>query len=207
MNSISEICSAVKRIAWGFFFIFIHINIGSVDILPDWVGYAMIVSALGAVISEADKLKVLRPVGVILVVWNVLEWVLDIFGAGAYAAYVAVIPAVLAICLVYTLFKNLAVCACKYTCPQEKSLNLLAAVYAVFNIVSTVCSYISLIFSDVAAFMIIGVVLIVVGLSVMIAILVTLFAFSRTLKEKSEMPVYQTAYKSPECDIESQENT
>lgn len=206
MNGISEICSAVKRIARGFFFIFIHINIGSIDILPDWVGYAMIVSSLGVVISEADKLKILRPVGVILTVWSVLEWAIDIFGAGAYADFVAVIPAVLAICLVYNLFKNLAVYACKYSCPQEKSLNILAVVYVIFNLVSTVSGYISLFFGDVATFMIIGVVLIVVGLSVMIAILVTLFSFARTLSEKAELPVYKNEYQPPVDDMYSQDN-
>ena len=37
MTSRSALSSAVGKIAWGYLFLHLHINLGALDILPDWV--------------------------------------------------------------------------------------------------------------------------------------------------------------------------
>ena len=205
-KNIADICSAVKKIAWGFLFIFININIASIDILPDWIGYIVIVAVLKNVIADEDDLRKLRPVGIVLIVWNIVEWILAIFNLGNISGCVAVIPMLFEMYLIYNLFKYLSVWADKYSCSQQKSLTLWGAAYVVFALVSTVCGYMSLIFSDVATFMIVGFVILAVGLIVMLGIMITLFSFSRTLKKKSELPMYQTMYQNPDDNIHMNTN-
>ena len=74
-TDISNICTAVKKIAWGFFLVLIAINIGTIDILPDWAGYILMVSALPVLATQEESANLLRPFGIILVVpAGVMEW-------------------------------------------------------------------------------------------------------------------------------------
>ena len=204
-KNIDDICSAVKKIAWGFLLILLDFNVMTVNVLPDWIGYIIVVSSLGAVISDEDALRKLRPVGIILVVWNIIEWVAGIFGVGTYLSFVAVIPIVLNIYYIWHLFGNLADIADNFACPQSGKFLGWRVAYIILTVISSVISYVSLLMSGGEIAYIGGLILLVPGLILVIFIMSVLFSFSRTLKEKSELPMYQTMYKNPEdnADINS----
>ncbi len=196
-NNISDIRSAAKKVAWGFFLILFHINLGTIDILPDWAGYAMMVSSLAALALEEESAKLLRPIGVILVVWNVIEWALKIFGLGAYLNFISIIPSVLNIYFCFQLFTNLAGIAQKYSCPQEKRLLVFRTLYVICTVLSVSLLYFGIFTEGSEFYMILMMVFLVINLILALCILVTLFGLSSSLGETEEQ-MQQAASQAPQ---------
>ena len=71
---------AVKKIAWGYILIHSAINLGVVDILPDWLGYYFMLVAIRKIQEEEESVGLLEPLAKILIVWNVLVWGTKITG-------------------------------------------------------------------------------------------------------------------------------
>jgi len=65
-----KLCSAVKSIAWGYILIHLHLNLGTIDILPDFAGYLLILGALPALGQPEPSALLLKPFCVGLVLWN-----------------------------------------------------------------------------------------------------------------------------------------
>lgn len=183
MNSITDICSAVKKIAWGYLLMFLDFNIMTVDILPDWVGFVLIVSALSYIVFDEDDLNKLRSVGIILIIWNIVEWVANIFSIGIYLSYVGIIPMIMNLYLIWHLFGNLADIAENYSCPQEGKLRGWRILYMIFTVISSAVSYIALLSGEGEVVTLGSLVLLPFMLILMIFILVVLFSFSNSLGE------------------------
>ena len=77
----NTLSSAIKKIAVSYIFIYFSINIWVIDILPDWLGYFMIVSVLPVISQEERSAQLLRPFGIALGVWTIIEWILKMIGA------------------------------------------------------------------------------------------------------------------------------
>ena len=46
--------SSLGKIAWGYALIYLHFNINTIDLLPDWAGWLLIYSALPGIAGERD---------------------------------------------------------------------------------------------------------------------------------------------------------
>ena len=57
---------AMGSIAWGYVFFYLAINLGTIDILPDWVLFVMVVRALEPLSEVVHSAKVLEPLGILL---------------------------------------------------------------------------------------------------------------------------------------------
>ncbi len=66
--------------AWGYFFLYFDINLGRVNILPEFVAYALFLYAISLLEEERRELKLLRPLGWLLLGWSLLDWVGAWFG-------------------------------------------------------------------------------------------------------------------------------
>lgn len=185
-SNIQDIRNSAKKIAWGFFLMHMNFNLGPVDIMPDWAGYALIVSALAFVVAFEEDLKKLRSVGIALLVWSVITWIGDIFGIGTYLSYVGFIPAIGNMYFIYRLFSELSDVSDKYSCPQTLSLRFWGIANVVSTAVASVISYLALIFSDVEIFAMVGMIILSIGLIIMLGSMITLFRFSSALKDVSD---------------------
>lgn len=107
MDSI-PLSAAIKRIAWGYIVIYFGINIGTIDILPDWLGYFMIVSALPILSQEEQSANLLKPLGIALGIWNIIEWVLKIFGAEWDFTLISLMFSIITIYFHFQLITNIA---------------------------------------------------------------------------------------------------
>ena len=186
-NNISEMRSAVKKVAWGFLLIYIHFNLGTIDILPDWAGYALMVSALSVIALEEESAKLIKPFGTFLVVWNVIEWLLKIFGMQTYLSYLSLIPAAINLYFTFQLFTNLAGIADKYSCPQGKRILTVRTINVIFSVSNTFLIYLGIITegnNEVLSMLTIAI--LVISLIIMLTILATLFSFAHSLSEKEE---------------------
>lgn len=72
---------ALGNIAWGNLLILLDVNLGRLDVLPNWVGYLLIFYAIGYLADEVRDLPLLKPFCVLLGAAELLDW-LAVFLAG-----------------------------------------------------------------------------------------------------------------------------
>ena len=96
--------------AWGYFFLYLDINLGSLNILPDWGAYALFLSAIGCLRRERRDLGLLRPLGLLLAVWNGADWALTLFGGGVSGLFPP-LDLVIGVIQMYFHFQLLTDCA------------------------------------------------------------------------------------------------
>ena len=61
---------ALSKAAWGYFFLYFDINLGSVSILPSFIGFLLFLSAIQQLKEERRDLELLRPLGTLLAAWG-----------------------------------------------------------------------------------------------------------------------------------------
>ena len=71
----------LSHAAWGYFLLHIDFNLGTVSILPKFVGYLLLLSAIGKLSGERRDLALLRPLCILLAVWNGVDWLFSWMGA------------------------------------------------------------------------------------------------------------------------------
>lgn len=133
MNNRTQLAAAVKRIAWAYVLLHVHINLGTLDVLPDWAGDLMIVSALGVLAQEEPSAGLLKPFGIILAVWNGVKWIFALLGGSWDGGLLGLIATVVSLYFHFQLLTNLAAVSEKYNCPQTKRILTLRTVQTVLT--------------------------------------------------------------------------
>lgn len=67
----------VSHAAWAYFFLYFDINLGNVSILPKFVCYLLLWNAIGLLEDEERDLSLLRPLCLLLGLWNGADWLLS----------------------------------------------------------------------------------------------------------------------------------
>lgn len=75
METYNRLYDGITKTAWGYFFLYFDINLGTVSILPDFVGFLLFLSAINLLKDEERDLSLLRPFGILLALWNGAEWI------------------------------------------------------------------------------------------------------------------------------------
>lgn len=71
----------LSHAAWGYFFLHFDFNLGTVSIFPRFVGFLLLLSAIGKLSGERRDLVLLRPLCVLLAVSNGVDWLFSWAGA------------------------------------------------------------------------------------------------------------------------------
>lgn len=79
MKNRQTLYQGVSCAAWGFFFEYFDFNINGISVLPAFVGYWLFLKAIRLLQEEHRDLALLRPLGLLLLGWNLLDW-LCVFG-------------------------------------------------------------------------------------------------------------------------------
>jgi len=128
MISKYEMSKAIGSIAWGYVFIHMHINLGTIDILPDWSGYLMIVLTLDTIGKCEESALLLKKTGYFISGWMGITWFMNIFQimpAGFIYNMTDMIFSILILYFHFQLLTNLADVAEKYMCPHKNRLLVL----------------------------------------------------------------------------------
>lgn len=125
---IQRLCNAVKWIAWGYLFLHLDIHLGVLNILPDWGGYLLILFALTVLGEEEKSALLLRPLGILLAVWEGIWWLAGLIGCSVENEMLIVIATVLSLYFHFQLLTNLAEIAERYDCPERERLLVLRTV-------------------------------------------------------------------------------
>lgn len=72
--------AGLSQAAWGYFFLTFDFNLNNVSILPRFVGFWLLFSAIGKLSGERRDLNLLRPLCILLTGWSGLDWLLSWVG-------------------------------------------------------------------------------------------------------------------------------
>lgn len=180
----NNLAHAVGLVGWGYFFLYINVTLGTVNILPIWVAYLLLGKAIQVLGQAVSSLSLLQPLCVLLGVWEAVLWGLAVFDVspGYYLFYgVQLVVNVLGIYFHFQLLTDLARIAGKAGLPDEKKLLRLRTVRTVLaTAVAVSLQRIDYIFLAVG--------LAAAGVVVGIWICVVLFGFRKKLEEKPTTP-------------------
>ena len=139
MSERQQIGAAIRRIAWGYILIHVNFYLITMDILPDWLGYCMMLWSLPTLAKREQSVTLLRPLGVILILWNLFDWLMDIGGIRVNTDGLALVATVLDLYFHFQLLTDLARIAKQYRHPAGRKLlhlrtarTVLAAVTHIF---------------------------------------------------------------------------
>lgn len=134
----NKLPSAIKKIAWGYLFTFLNINLATVDILPDWVGFIMILSALPVIAEKEESASLLKPLGIILTLWEFAEWATALFGVNINIPVIGIVIGIVRIYFDFQLITNLSALAPE--AERKDRLLKLRSFSVVFHTVTTLCA-------------------------------------------------------------------
>ena len=99
---------AIRNVAWAYLLIHFHINLGTIDILPDWWGYMLIFKALPAIAEKEPSAKLLEKFVMLMIGCTAIEWLLKIFGVTLDTYILSIFVSVIYIYTHFQLLTNIA---------------------------------------------------------------------------------------------------
>lgn len=106
MTDRERIYTGLSHAAWGYFFLTIDFNLGSVSILPRFVGWLLALSAIGKLSPERRELLLLRPLAILEGLWSGADWLLS-WGGGGMEGHILFLDLVIAAVTLYFHFQYL----------------------------------------------------------------------------------------------------
>lgn len=119
MKEKEELIAAVRRVAWGCVLLHLNFTLGTLNILPNWLGYALILSALPTLGQGEPSALLLRPLGQALAIWEGILWLTALFGLTPNIPIVTAIATVVVLYFHFQLLTNIAAIAQQWHCPQQ----------------------------------------------------------------------------------------
>lgn len=168
--------NAVKQIAWGYVLIHFNFNLGTLNILPDWLGYVLMLRALPILGEIVPSALLLRPLGVLLALWEGVIWALDIFGISFSSTVLIIIAVVASLYFHFQLLTNLAELAERYRCPEQYRILHLRTVRTLFITVFSL----PILWEQ---YQVLTIIVVIVNLIVALWICMVLFSLRRSLEE------------------------
>lgn len=128
-----KVCDAVQSVAWGYILIHLDVNLGRVSILPDWLGYLLILEAIPVLAEEVRAVELLRSFCKLLALWKGVLWVAALPGFSIESYLLTALVAVIDLYFHFQLMTNLAELAEKWNCPQQKKILVLRTVRTILT--------------------------------------------------------------------------
>ena len=200
MTDREQLCAGLSQAVWGYFLLHFNFNLNfdaaSINILPNFVGALLLLSAVGKLSAERRDLLLLRPLCVLLAVWHGADWVLAVLGSGLEERGVSFLGMLVTAAALYFHFQfltDMAALAEKYQ-PEGETLDLrfrrrrtvLLVLTTAANLLSSMAQ---LLRSERQAVVLAGAVvcLVVVLLVLVVMIMVSLFQLRRYAGESGGM--------------------
>lgn len=180
--------SAIKKIAISYILIYLHINISVIDILPDWLGYFLIVSVLPVLSQKEKSAQLLKPFGIAIGIWNIVEWLLKIAGDELNFYVISLVFSIITIYFHFQLITNIAALDIEET-KQKRLLNLRTATVILHTVLTLSLLVPTIIDIDGEIYYYILMLMLIPQLVICFWISGELFKISKVLKEKEvELP-------------------
>lgn len=212
MNETGRYYSAITKIAWGYIFILVHIKINTMDLLPDFAGYAMMLYSLTLLKDKCKNIMLLRPLAIVLIIWSTISWVQTSFGLQLPLAYVGFIVQIIELYFNFQMLTDLSQLAAEYQSDEKHIDKKLLRRRNIFTALSTVI-YISAalpyFMDSLSEYEALAYALMVFGIVQMIVALIivhTLFELRKLFKTVPYIPSDEEEEEEEEEYTESNEN-
>ena len=171
-----NIVYTIKSIAWGYVLIHLHFNIGTLDLLPDWLGCLFLFDALPVLATFVPSASLLKPFGLIITIWAGIKWILTLFSISFDTYLLSLVIALISLYFHFQLLTNLAELAKQYNCPQEKGILHVRTARTIF-------ATISFFPFPWEQYQILSILLVVIILLLVVWLCTILFSFAKSLQE------------------------
>lgn len=132
MTDIQKLCKSIKYIALGYVLLYFDINLGKLSILPDWLGFLLILHTLPILAEHVPSAALLRRPAILLIAWYAVLWIAKPFNfpMESYPLWqiLYLIAEVVALYFHFQLLTDLATLSEEHGCPQTASLRRLRTV-------------------------------------------------------------------------------
>ena len=121
MTDREKLYSGLSNAAWGYFFLTFDFNLNNVSVLPRFVGFYLLFSAIGKLSGERRDLNLLRPLCILLTGWSGLDWLLSWLG-GDVEGHILFLDLLVTVVTLYFHFQfltDMAALAEKYQPPDS----------------------------------------------------------------------------------------
>lgn len=98
----------LHRIAWGWVLLHLSFHLGNIDLLPDWLGYILILNGLLGITPVVPQASGLFSFGIGLGVVSLLQWLLALVGIDFSPMWLTLVVAVVSLYFQYQLLCDLA---------------------------------------------------------------------------------------------------
>lgn len=110
--------------AWGCFFEYFDLTINGFSILPAFVGYLLFLRCIRLLKEERRDLALLQPLGLLLVGWNLLDWLCSLTGYSLESGpdilqVVGLVVSLISLYFHFQLITDLAAIAARYQGPDD----------------------------------------------------------------------------------------
>ena len=171
LKSIDNLASAVGAVGRAYIFIYLNINLGTLDILPDWLGYVFILGALPMLSLWEESMGLLRNIGILLAVYEGIEWVMKLFGSQADIPVVSLLAGIIGLYFHFQLLTNMASIASQYglTARKENILKLRTA-NTILQTVAMLTLQLSARFNDAWPALVMAVIIVILTIMITVSI-------------------------------------
>lgn len=137
----NALCGAIKKVAWGYVFIYLDFNLGTLNILPKWVGYLLLLSSFSIMAEDEPDMKRLYPFGIGITIYEVFLWIYVLFGGMETWYVIDIIVGIIRLYFHFCFLTHLAGIAGKYGCPEKDGLLKLRIGNVVCVVLTWILSY------------------------------------------------------------------
>lgn len=179
MTDYNKIYDGISKAIWGYFFLYFNLSInigeGSISILPSFVGYIFFLKTIDFLKDEERELSLLKPLGIILGIWEGIEWLANCIGYdfGGKWQFITLIIGILNLYFHFQFITNLASIATKYQqegCIYDKRLLKYRTILTILQTVFTLLTAFSFIPEEVLIYvtLVLGIIFVVFCIGIMV---------------------------------------
>ncbi|MBQ8562532.1 MAG: hypothetical protein IJ443_01415 [Firmicutes bacterium] len=177
-----NLAEALGKIVWAYVLIHLAFNLGNLDVLPDWLGYVLIVRTLPVLNHCIPSALLLQPFGFFLIGWNGFLWIIKLFGTLEIPMLVTVLAGIINIYFMFQLLTNIAEIAEMTGCGIPDSIRMLRNADAVLT--TLLC--LPLLWEKISEMPLFALGFLLAGVAVVLAIGILLNQMKKDLREASE---------------------
>ncbi len=145
MEERNLIAKGIGYIAWSYiilaFEFCINMNEVSIDFIPDWLGYYLIILVIPILMKKEPSIALLRGLGTGLLCWTGIDWVLGMLGVQMEFRIVSLCIAIVALYFHFQLLTNVANIGMEYNEERSKRLLILRNIETVIATIAALVAY------------------------------------------------------------------
>ena len=171
LKSTDNLAAAIGAVGRAYIFIYLNINLGTLDILPDWAGYLFIIGALPTLSLWEESTMLLRNPGILLAIYEGAEWLIKLLDGQADIPVISLLAGIVGLYFHFQLLTNMASIASQYglTARKENILKLRNA-NTVLQTIAMLTLQLSARFNDAWPALIMAVIIVVLTIMITISI-------------------------------------